>query len=178
MERELSQGEFLAFLSDTRPALRAYLEPPAPPKMAFDAMPEPEDIALMAEVMSHLAKGDFDGHAIAAARRWSTKMLRGVNCNITPGTVSDIAVRKFMRQRVAEWPDHLPAPTEAEDVAALQCEFPRRLTRKKRASCAQRKHPTSGAGKGRGSPGEDAAGRSANPPICAVVGRLAGYRLQ
>lgn len=129
MERELSQGEFLAFLSDTRPALRAYLEPPAPPKMAFDAMPEPEDIALMAEVMSHLAKGDFDGHAIAAARRWSTTMLRGVNCNITPGTVSDIAVRKFMRQRVAEWPDHLPAPTEAEDVAALQCEFPRRLTR-------------------------------------------------
>lgn len=120
----LPLAEFRAFLCDMDEPLKAYLAPPPAPRMAFDEMPEPKTLALFAEVFTRLANGEYEQSGIEKARRFAERMLRTTECEIRPGSHSNNAVRAFMRRRVAEWPDHEPAPTEAKDVMALLQEFP------------------------------------------------------
>jgi hypothetical protein len=122
--RELSHEQLIGLLRDIEQPLRTYLDPPTTTTLAFDEIPEPPILAMLATVLSKLANGDYEHQAIEEVRRWSTKMLHDVPCNIQPDTPSNKAVRAFMRKRVAEWPDHLPAPNEMEDIQALQREFP------------------------------------------------------
>jgi hypothetical protein len=53
-------------------------------------------------------------------------LVAGKPCRPQP---TDKAVRSWMRERVMTWPADRPAPTEAEDVAAVQAHFAPGLSR-------------------------------------------------